>query len=226
MRLLELFEAADLSPDFFHELKKASGSPTKMDGGRPYYPEFDRVDIHVDKIRFAATGKAGEFMASPQGEQFCLQHGWIITVLRPHEEQRGFNQDGTPRMFKFVEVRLEHPEKAQQPQEWNKVTELFHVTPTQNVQSILQQGLEPRGPTRPDMHRYPPRIHFARSMEAAIRMKGMFEKYDAKNGIHRDYSILQVDPAAVDPKYLDPEFHRDGIYTTKHVPASAIHLLG
>jgi len=195
------------------------GSPRRQERGQAYYPEFDRIDSTPFKIRFAAIDTAGEFMKSPEAEAIVAQAGWAITVLHDRSERRGLNPDGSQRWSHFVEVRLENlsGEKPYEP-----MRELYHVTPTEYVPRILRQGLLPRRTSRPDQHRYPPRIHFATSLEAAKKIERLFRNYDQQHQIDRSYSILRVAPEAVDPVYVDPEFHRDGVYTTKPVPPSAL----
>lgn len=226
MRYRELLEDFSGS-DFYIEIKKSAvafGVEERPDvgSGRKIVPEFGPADIANDKIRFSVQGKAAEFMKRPETERFIESRGWIITALTDRTEQRGFEEDGSPRMHHYTLVRLENPSRARSPYE--EPQELFHVTAVQNAKNILVHGLEPRGPSRPDLHRYPPRIHFATSRAAAERMKNMFIKHDAKSGREITYVVMWVDPKAVSPKYIDPEFHRDGIYTTEPVPSSAIRL--
>jgi hypothetical protein len=203
----------------FDSLVKAAvshGSPTAKDDRRTIYPEFDRVVLGTHTIRFAAAGKAGQFMRTSQAENMVHDAGWMITVLADRREQYGLNSDGSQRWREFVEVRLEYASEGQAPYE--TPTELFHVTPTQNVASILQHGLEPRAASRADKHRYTARVHFATSMDGAERIKSILSKHDG----HDSFAILRVDPKAVSPIFIDPEFRHHGVYTNKPVPAKAI----
>lgn len=226
MRYFEIVaESMDQNRDrqLYDELVAAAhafGSPVENDNGRPFYPEFERVSMSIYKIRFAAHGKAGEFMKSAQASAIVERAGWFISVLRDRSEQRGLNPDKSPRMRHFVEVRLEDVEHGEEV--YSPPAILYHVTPASNVPSILQHGLEPRGPTRPEMHRYPPRIHFATSPDAAERIQRILTKHDIGNGVTRPYATVRVDSTAVKPLYVDPEFHSDGVYTINPVPAAAI----
>lgn len=100
--------------------------------------------------------------------------------------------------------------------------ELWHATPTQNVDSILAQGMLPRqrtaiGTTR----KYSPRIYLAADPKGAR----------ATINDQADWSMLRIDVAKL-PKsfkfYVDQEFgHRaDGrpiaVYVLEAIPASAI----
>jgi hypothetical protein len=224
MRYRELFEdRLNAGSDLFHAIQKAAhafGSPSKLDGFRAIYPEFDRVVINARNMRFAAMGRAGEFIETPEAETLIKSFGWTVTVLKTQRERAGFNPDQTQRYKDFVEVRLEDAEKGEEL--FNLPDVLFHVTARENVDSILEHGLEPRTPSRPELHRYPSRIHFATSIEAANKMREYFEKYDLQNGTEHDYVVLKVKTSSVSPIYVDPEFRRGGVYTTKPVASSAI----
>lgn len=103
---------------------------------------------------------------------------------------------------------------------------LWHVTPRQNVESILRTGFEPRVRTAPGTTRkYSPRIYLAT------------DERGARATINReeDWALLKIDTTKL-PKgtkfYVDQEFgHRpDGtpmaVYTTTPIPPVAIQEVG
>lgn len=198
------------------------GSPLRQHNWQTYYPEFERIALHPNHIRFAASGKAGAFMRSPEAEAIVVDAGWLITVLQDRSDRRGLNPDGSQRWHHFVEVRLES-QAGEIPHQ--TPTELYHVTPQETVPAILQHGLLPHRPSRPEMHRYPPRIHFATSLKAAQQIERLFRTYDADHQIDRPYTILRVAPA-VQPLYIDQEYHKDGVFTTQPVPPEQIKVYG
>lgn len=179
--------------------------------------EFDRVSIHGHHMRFAVTGAAAKFIKSQKAKDLIEQTGWFISVMRDHEEQRGFNEDGSPRMFSFVEVRLEDAKEGATA--YGLPATLYHATPVENVSSILSRGLEPREATRPEKHQYPARIHLATSREAAEFISKKLADHDGK-----EFAMLEVDAAAVEPVYIDPEFKKGGVFTNQPVPSKAIRL--
>ena len=223
MRFHELIKKS--SSELYYALEKAAavaGSYTKDDNGRTIYPEFDRVVIRGHSMRFTTEGKAAEFMKSPAAEKVITDAGWLISVMKDRQEQHGLHPDKTPRFREYTEVRLEDTERGETA--YYSPEKLFHVTTEEQVASILEHGLEPREPTRPDMHQYKPRIHFALTRDGAEKIKRQFEKYDEARGVERQYAVLLVDTSAVDPIYVDPEYRRDGVYTDKPVPPGAITL--
>ena len=198
------------------------GSPIEQHNWQSYYPEFERIVQHPNRIRFAASGKAGEFMRSPEAETLVADAGWLITVLHDRSNRRGLNPDGSQHWHHFVEVRLES-QAGETP--YQMPTELYHVTPSTTVPAILAQGLLPQRPSRPEMHRYPPRIHFATSLKAAQKIEQLFRAYDADHQIERSYALLRVAPEAAQPLYIDQEYHNDGLYTTEPVPPNQIEVM-
>jgi hypothetical protein len=175
--------------------------------------DISMADIRPHSLRFQGEGKALEFFDDGRAEEFFAARGWEITRLRQFTSLiRG---EHIPR----IEVRAE--KRGGQAVE-HKTETLYHVTSLENLTSIMTKGLLPKTSSRPDMHRYGPRIHLALSLKAAERMKRMFEKYDEKNDVQRFYAILKVDAGAVREPRLDQEFRRDGIYTIHPIPPEAI----
>lgn len=221
MRLNDLFETQQ-HVDLFRRLEAeahTNGSP-KIKGTPSYYPEFDRVVINLYNMRFAVSGKAAEFMKSPTAERIIDDAGWFISVMKDHSEQRGFNQDKTPRIVHYTEVRLENSKEGDGG--YHSPDILYHVTPTENVESILQHGLIPMKASRPEKHKYPPRIFLATSLEAATAIEKMFRKHDEETNTKRSYTVLKINSKMVKPLYIDPEFRRGGYYTNNPIPISAI----
>jgi hypothetical protein len=177
---------------------------------------FSMGDILPHSIRTAVEGKGIDFFTSGKATAFLEPRGWSITRMRHYSKL----SRGEPKPYLEVRIERHGGEDARTVEQT-----LYHVTPLENVSDITAHGLQPRHSTRPDMHSYSPRIHLARTHEAAERIERLFKKYDAKHGIERFYTILAIDAAAVREPKVDQEFRREGIYTMHPIPASAIKYL-
>lgn len=176
--------------------------------------ELDRISIRPNNIRLAAEGIAAEWFKSQEAKDLLSRHDWHFSVLKDREEKAGFDDQGNQKYRRYTEVRMENSKEGDKA--YNVPDVLYHVTPTSNVDSILERGLEPRSSSRPDIHNYNDRIHLATSLAAAKHIMSKF------NNGSDDFSILAVDSSAVNPIYDDPEFRRGGVYTNRMISPDAI----
>lgn len=195
-------------------LAAENGSVTSMDGMRIVYREFDRIVLRGHSMRFAVKGAAREFMKSKQAKAFIEEHGWMISKLEDKTDQYGFNEDGSPRMITWLGVRLEDAQEGQKA--YHVPSMIYHVTPSSNVSSIVAKGLQPRDSSRPAVHDYKGRIHFAKTMDGANAIGRMLVKHDDV-----PYALLSVDTSKLGSLFEDPEF-KDGVFTKEAVPPDAI----
>ncbi len=112
-----------------------------------------------------------------------------------------------------------------------KVATLFHAAPLSRVQSILENGLEPRSENSQD--KYPDRIYLTTSESASVRISFQLRKALIHNKVKKStwkesYAILKIDTSKLPNDfvfYVDGYFPQ-GVYTDKPIPPNAISVVG
>jgi hypothetical protein len=91
---------------------------------------------------------------------------------------------------------------------------LYHLTPTRNVDKILKNGLIPKSRSKKSYH--PERIYLTKSSEdLTILFKGFYEKTKIK-----EWTILKINTHILEylQIYKDPNFKEKGYYTLNTLP--------
>lgn len=104
---------------------------------------------------------------------------------------------------------------------------LYHTTLRSQLETILQNGLQPR--YNPSWgHKYSPRVYFTTNFVANNKVFAKFCEYDVVRHQKRDYVVLKIDTRKVKRNtfHYDTQFAGRGnaVYTVDAIPANAIHV--
>jgi hypothetical protein len=97
---------------------------------------------------------------------------------------------------------------------------LYHITPTQNVNKILNIGLVPKSRSKASYH--PDRVYLGRSIRGMGKLAPqMYQRTGDLN-----FTILKIDTNMVPGGYLrlytDPNYSKEAYYTLNNIPPQAI----
>lgn len=96
---------------------------------------------------------------------------------------------------------------------------LYHITPTQNADKILNIGLVPKSRSKASYH--PDRVYLSKDLED---IENLGEKFYQKTGI-KNWTILKIETDMILGDYLklytDPNY-KQGYYTLNNIPPQAI----
>lgn len=97
---------------------------------------------------------------------------------------------------------------------------LYHITPTQNANKILNVGLVPKSRSKASYH--PERVYLGKSLEGIKKLAPqMYQKTGDKN-----YTVLKIDTEIIPGGYLrlytDPNYSKEAYYTLNNIPPQAI----
>lgn len=96
---------------------------------------------------------------------------------------------------------------------------LYHVTPKENLKSILQTGIKLNtiGQSFLNRNYKTPRVYLATSLIAAYEIQTNFNSHEGK-----DYVILELDTKKLNGPFFNDELYLHGIYTHSKVNKQAI----
>jgi hypothetical protein len=121
--------------------------------------------------------------------------------------------------FKEGEIKLRFEAKFDEEIVENIPSILYHITPTQNVNKILNIGLVPKSRSKASYH--PDRVYLSKDLEDIEDLGEMFYQ---KTGI-KNWTILKIETDMVPGGYLklytDPNY-KLGYYTLNNIPPQAI----
>lgn len=112
--------------------------------------------------------------------------------------------------------------------EARKYMYLYHWTPVANLESIIENGIEPKSEN--DLYSYPPRVHLLKGdidRKVCCKVGWALFNQSKKNKDGR-YSLIKVDMGKVPEDiefYGDPRFEH-GFFTKETIPAEALSLIG
>ena len=118
-----------------------------------------------------------------------------------------------------IEIKLRFEAKFDEEVVENIPSILYHITPTQNVNKILNIGLVPKSRSKASYH--PDRVYLSKDLEDIENLGEMFYQ---KTGI-KNWTILKIETDIIPGDYLklytDPNY-KQGYYTLNNIPPQAI----
>ena len=97
---------------------------------------------------------------------------------------------------------------------------LYHITPTQNANKILDTGLVPKSRSKASYH--PERVYLGKSIEGVEKLAS--QMYQRTGDL--SFTILRIDTNVVPGGYLrlytDPNYSKEAYYTLNNIPPQAI----
>lgn len=141
--------------------------------------------------------------------------GWFPSFMETEE----YTGQWGKKYFKEGEIKLRFEAKFDEEVVENIPSILYHITPTQNVNKILNIGLVPKSRSKASYH--PDRVYLSKDLEDIEDLGEMFYQ---KTGI-KNWTILKIDTNMVPGGYLrlytDPNY-KLGYYTLNNIPPQAI----
>jgi len=141
--------------------------------------------------------------------------GWFPSFMETEEYTGKWNE----KYFKGGEIKLRFEAKFDEEIVEKIPKILYHITPTQNVDKILNIGLVPKSRSKASYH--PDRVYLSKDLEDIENLGEMFYQ---KTGV-KDWSILKIETDMIPGDYLklytDPNYI-NGYYTLNNIPPQAI----
>jgi len=142
--------------------------------------------------------------------------GWFPSFMETEE----YTGQWDKKYFKEGEIKLRFEAKFDEEVVENIPSILYHITPTQNVNKILNIGLVPKSRSKASYH--PDRVYLSKDLEDIEDLGEMFYQ---KTGI-KNWTILKIDTNMVPGGYLrlytDPNYSKEAYYTLNNIPPQAI----
>jgi hypothetical protein len=141
--------------------------------------------------------------------------GWFPSFMETEEYTGKWDK----KYFKKGEIKLRFEAKFDEEVIERTPKILYHITPTQNANKILNIGLVPKSRSKASYH--PDRVYLSKDLEDIENLGEMFYQ---KTGV-KDWSILKIETDMVPGDYLklytDPNYTQ-GYYTLNNIPPQAI----
>ena len=142
--------------------------------------------------------------------------GWFPSFMETEE----YTGQWGKKYFKEGEIKLRFEAKFDEEVVENIPSILYHITPTQNVNKILNIGLVPKSRSKASYH--PDRVYLGRSIRGMEKLAPqMYQRTGDLN-----FTILKIDTNMVPGGYLrlytDPNYSKEAYYTLNNIPPQAI----
>ena len=141
--------------------------------------------------------------------------GWFPSFIETEEYTGKWDE----KYFKEGEIKLRFEAKFDEEVVENIPSILYHVTPTQNADKILNIGLVPKSRSKASYH--PDRVYLSKDLKDIENLGEMFYQ---KTGI-KNWTILKIETDMIPGGYLkvytDPNYVQ-GYYTLNNIPPQAI----
>jgi hypothetical protein len=141
--------------------------------------------------------------------------GWFPSFMETEEYTGKWDE----KYFKEGEIKLRFEAKFDEEVVENIPSILYHITPAQNSDKILNIGLVPKSRSKSSYH--PDRVYLSKDLKDIENLGEMFYQ---KTGV-KDWSILKIETDMVPGDYLklytDPNYTQ-GYYTLNNIPPQAI----
>lgn len=141
--------------------------------------------------------------------------GWFPSFMETEEYTGKWDK----KYFKEGEIKLRFEAKFDEEIVENIPPILYHITPTQNADKILNTGLVPKSRSKASYH--PDRVYLSKDLKDIENLGEMFYQ---KTGI-KNWTILKIETDMIPGDYLklytDPNYEQ-GYYTLNNIPPQAI----